>query len=187
MTDHPTLPFGETEPPEEWRPVAGYIGVYEISDQGRVRSHQRRGCGKRGALLKPRLTGHRPSNYYFTVKLYREGSFTRRPVHHLVAEAFIGPRPDGMVVRHGPQGALNNSLTNLSYGTPSENTMDQYRDGTMRFGEQQHAAKLSEEDVPLIRERHASGEGYRPIARSYGVAPYAIWCIVKRKNWKHVA
>lgn len=189
MSDHPTLPFDEAEQAEEWRPVVGFEGLYEVSDRGRVWSDVRTGNGKRGGFLTPAWSGRKayPNNIYLTVGLYRDRKRYRRSVHRLVAEAFLGLRPAGLVVRHGPGGQADNSLGNLSYGTYSENAMDQHRDGTIRIGEAQTGAKLTEEAVRDIRRRHAAGEGYRPIARSYGVAPNAIWLVVKRKRWAHVA
>ena len=51
-------------------------------------------------------------------------------VHQLVATAWIGPCPEGQQVRHGPNGVTDNSVSNLCYGTPSEDGFDKRRDGT---------------------------------------------------------
>jgi hypothetical protein len=42
-------------------------------------------------------------------------------VHQLVAEAFLGPRPDGYVVYHIDEDATNNVPDNLKYTTRAEN------------------------------------------------------------------
>jgi len=52
-----------------------------------------------------------------------------RTVHSLVAEAFIGPRPDGLQVRHHDGNALNCCATNLLYGTQSDNEQDKRQHG----------------------------------------------------------
>ncbi len=50
-------------------------------------------------------------------------------VHQLVIEAFIGSRPQGLIVLHGPAGVSDNSVENLSYGTHRQNRLDfLYRD-----------------------------------------------------------
>lgn len=56
-----------------------------------------------------------------------------RLVHQLVLEAFIGPRPEGMVTLHRDGDPKNNQLRNLRYGTQSENMRDAIRHGTHVF------------------------------------------------------
>ena len=109
--------------PEQWRPVVGQEGAYEVSSEGRVRSLPRIVKTKRGALrpypgrmLKPVL---QPNGYY-TVGIKRK----LRTVHSLVAESFIGPRPEGLEVCHNNGRPLDNRAENLRYGTTSENQID---------------------------------------------------------------
>ena len=186
MNDHPTLPFDETEPPERWVPVLDFEGMYEVSDLGRVWSHQKRGGGKRGGFLKPILQGAK-GNRYEVVCLFRNGVRHYRAVHELVAEHFIGPRPEGQIVRHGPGGRLDNRAVNLGYGTYRQNTHDRYRDGTMNLGEDCNFAKLTEAKVREIRLRFGAGEAPVVLAAEFGVTSVNIAFIVQRKTWKHVA
>ena len=51
-------------------------------------------------------------------------------VHALVAAAFIGPRPDGLLIRHLDGNPRNNRVGNLQYGTGSENQRDAVVHGT---------------------------------------------------------
>jgi len=119
---------------EQWRDVVGYSGYYEVSDMGRVRSVDRviTSIGRSSQTLKGRLLKTFVMGTYghLSVSLSKQGKVRRRYVHQLVAEAFIGPRPKGHQVRHGPKGVLNNCLSNLSYGTRSEDGLDKRRDGT---------------------------------------------------------
>jgi hypothetical protein len=101
---------------EEWRTVIGHP-LYMVSDFGRVYSHRSQ------KYLRPGIA----SNGYPTVRL--NGKKTRT-VHSLVIEAFIGPRPDKMEVRHKDGNRRNFVLNNLCYGTPSENQADAYRHGS---------------------------------------------------------
>lgn len=110
---------------EEWRPVAGFEGLYEVSDHGRVRSVRAGNhVNKRlqGKVLKERTN----KVGYPVVSLYRGGKATRkeRTVHRLVLEAFVGPAPDGCEVLHGDGTKINNHLSNLRWGTRSENMRD---------------------------------------------------------------
>jgi hypothetical protein len=50
-------------------------------------------------------------------------------IHQLVLLAFVGPKPPGMQTRHLDGDKTNNRLTNLVYGTPSENQRDNVRLG----------------------------------------------------------
>ena len=111
---------------ETWGPVAGYVGLYEISDQGRVKSlHYWRGSNSR--ILKP---GHTKFGYEQVI-LYRAGFHETKRIHCLVAETFIGPRPVGREVRHLDGDHLNNARWNLAYGTRAENMQDAVQHGTL--------------------------------------------------------
>jgi hypothetical protein len=113
---------------ERWLPVVGYEGYYEVSDLGRVRSLDRivvtRGQGtriSRGRILKfgtYKRTGHK--HVTFSV----EGETRTFTVHSVVLAAFVGPRPDGLDIRHLNGIPDDNSLTNLVYGTAAENAAD---------------------------------------------------------------
>lgn len=109
---------------EQWRPVVGYEGLYEVSDHGRVRSTPRKGT--RGGLLKPYPA---KAGGYWLVALCRDGGQKFRHVHSIVMEAFVGPRLGGMEVRHLDGDPQNACLSNLRYGTSSENKLDTIRHG----------------------------------------------------------
>lgn len=119
---------------ERWRPVKGYTGIYEVSSLGRVRSLDRtfnNGRWKTRSYKKGKLLTAHPNWYgHLHVCLSKDGKSKTRCIHHLVADAFLGPKPTKHVVRHGPEGKTVNTIDNLSYGTRSEDRFDQYRDGT---------------------------------------------------------
>lgn len=54
-----------------------------------------------------------------------------------------------------------------------------------RLGSVTSKAKLTEADIPVIRQRLAAGEKQYAIAKDYGVSPCAISCIHTGKNWTH--
>lgn len=118
---------------EQWRDVVNYEGFYQVSNLGQVRSvdrvvpHAR--CGE--LKVKGRILRLSPaSRGYFTVHLCQKGTQRTVYVHQLVAIAWIGPYPNGQQVRHGSNGKLDNSISNLCYGTQSEDGLDRRRDGT---------------------------------------------------------
>lgn len=109
---------------ETWKPVAGYEGLYEVSDQGRVKSL------RLGRLMKPQLaTGQKRR---FKLLLVNGSSKKNVFVHTLVLEAFVGARPQGTECRHLNDDATDNSLENLVWGTRSENLADRVRNGILR-------------------------------------------------------
>jgi hypothetical protein len=97
---------------EEWRPVYGWEGLYEVSSLGSVRSLPRKTLrGVRGGKLMNWYI--RENDGYPEVRLYRNGTMLRRYAHHLVLEAFDRPRPPGYEAGHGPGGKLDASPGNL--------------------------------------------------------------------------
>lgn len=117
---------------EQWQPVPGFQGHYEVSDQGRIRSvdrviRTRAGVTKpaRGLVLRPQ----RDSQGYQYVTVCVDGQRFTRFVHRLIAEAFHGPCPDGLEVRHLDGDNQNNVIGNLAYGTHRENELDKRAHG----------------------------------------------------------
>ena len=119
---------------ETWKAIPGYEGLYEVSDQGRVRSLDRyvecvgpiKGryfSKKKGRVLRPG-----PSNYgHLSVVLGRNNT---RMVHELVLRAFVGEPPEKHECCHNNGDPADNRLQNLRWGTRSENIFDAVRQGT---------------------------------------------------------
>jgi hypothetical protein len=177
---------------EEWRPVVGYEGYYEVSSLGQVRSIDRFVYHPLSTLLHSRcgrvLKAH-PNGYggrgHLQVILARGGKRDARRVHKLVAAAFLGPTPPGNVVKHNNDNRIDNSLANLSFGTPKENMADRDRNGHTRFGEAHGMAILTTQDVIDIRKA-SPAISERKLAAHYHVSRGAIHGILNGKNWKHV-
>lgn len=116
-----------TAPAERWLPVPGYEGYYEVSDQGRVRSLDRRLPYRNGTRMhRGRLLvgGRSPDDGRRLVQLAHEGGHSWPRVSVLVLEAFVGPRPAGMYACHNNGDATDDRLENLRWDTPSGNTAD---------------------------------------------------------------
>lgn len=105
--------------PEEWRPVVGWEGRYEVSDRGRVRVVRLLANGVERRHLLRQAKNHRG---YMRVMLYRKGGRKHARVHMLVAAAFIGPAPfAGATVDHQDTNKRNNRADNLEWVTRLEN------------------------------------------------------------------
>jgi len=174
---------------ERWLPVI-YQGVdyegYDVSDLGRVRSYWRRSGSK--TILSPtpvRIMRQSLRGGYLRVGLYKDHKEHTVSVHLLVLEAFRGPCPAGLEALHGLQGRADNSLSNLSYGTSSQNNgADKLRDGTDHRGEKDGMAKLTNNEARAIRKDLARGALINVVARQRGVSHQTIRRI--RRNERYI-
>lgn len=107
-----------------------------------------------------------------------------RTVHSMVAEAFIGPRPEGAHIAHWNNDRADNRLENLRYATPKENIGDdRRRHDTLPIGERNYKTKFRDVDIVAIR---ASTKRNIELAREYEVTKECISNIRRRKTWAHV-
>ena len=161
---------------EEWRDIAGYEGLYEVSSLGRVRSHQT--IGKRGpdGCLKPRL-----SHGYPAVNLRKNNQAKAFSVHRLVLEAFVGLRPPGMECTHLNGQKPDARLTNLQWRTKLENEHDKILHGTKPVGERCHTAKITDQQKAEIAQ---SNLATRLLAEQYGLSYARIQKIRSRARQK---
>ena len=167
---------------EMWRPVVGFDG-YEVSNMGRVRSW--RSNNPNVLLPFPKIMRyHRTKGeFYLGVTLARNRKPFNRNMHVLVAEAWIGPRPDGMQVCHLNGDASDNRADNLRWDTPKANCADRNLHGTAIKGERVGIAKLT--DLKVI-EIYLSLEETDTLAEKYSMNRSCINDIRSRRTWKHV-
>lgn len=110
---------------------------------------------------------------------YTEGDGTCKNyhVHELVMLAFVGAKPDGMVIRHLDGNNQNNHKDNLCYGTKSENVSDMVRHGTHPL------AKLTPQQVKDIQSSYnRGGITQRQLAREYGLSQATVWWILHKEK-----
>jgi hypothetical protein len=111
----------------------------------------------------------------------------RRYLHNLVLEAFVGPRPKGQVTRHLDGDKTNNTLSNLQYGTVSENMADRVMHGGGNQGSRHPLSKLTEAQIRSIRARYKPWKvTLKMLGEEYGVSSTNIKQIVTGMAWKHV-
>lgn len=120
---------------EEWKPVVGYLGVYEVSNHGRIKSvdraimvedfnrtYERSDKGKELSLNKH-------TQGYLTCSLTRNSITKTKYVHRLVAEAFLPNFNNHPMVNHIDGNKTNNCVENLEWCTSKENVIHSYETG----------------------------------------------------------
>lgn len=175
---------------ETWRAVAGFEGVYEVSCMGRVRRLLQESGTQAGRILRPQ---YRSPNGYPSVVLYREQKGRFCFLHHLVAGAFIGPRPPGKEINHKDGNKKNPNVLNLEYVSPSQNRKHAVDMGLLYVPPERRArgqkigvSKLDPKKIEAIRGEHAEGAYVITLARRYGVSRQTIWKITTGQTWKEI-
>lgn len=166
---------------EQWRPIRGYEGFYEVSNTGRVRSLPRTEGHEKKYFFKGRELKQSNSNGYLVVGLAKYGNTTQRYVHRLVAETFI-PNPEGKtLVNHIDENRQNNRADNLAWVTQQENLGHGTRSERMRARatERQGRAVLQvDEDGNIVAEYPSLSEA----ARAVGASVPNIWKVLNRRS-----
>ena len=193
---------------EIWRLI--HDDFYEVSDMGNIR---RAKPGISTFVGRPCLPICGSAGY---AQVALSGLKTRRAyVHHLVAEAFIGPRPDGYVVNHIDANKQNNARANLEYVSRKENSAHALRNVVRRIGPRKPPtpklgrpvgdshwskrlpdriargssmphSKLTAALVVSARTRVANGELQSVIARELGISMGQMSRIIKHQRWTYV-
>lgn len=176
---------------EEWRPVVGFEGVYLISSEARLMRIGKTKTRPANYILIPSLD-KRTGRYKLTLTM--NSRCTKRWRSHVVAEAFLGPRPKGtpesgrFEVNHMDRVKTNDRASNLEYVTCKENIRHSFRVGVRNTarGETHPKAKLKASSVVEIRRRRLGGESFSSLAREFGITPQSCMVICTGKTWKHI-
>lgn len=164
---------------ETWRIIPSNRN-YAVSSHGRVKRLTTYRAHKAGYILSQY---HHPK-VYPAVVLSDKNVRRRVFVHVLVAEAFLGPRPEGLQINHKDGDKRNSHASNIEYVTPSENMRHALRNG-LRVppqGEQCAHAKLTVTQVVEIRELAATLT-YPEIARRFGIDRARVSRICRGELW----
>lgn len=142
-----------------------YDDAISVSSKGRIK--------RKGRII----------NFY--AKNYYAVSINRYPkrVHSLVWEMFGGYTKVGEwdAVNHKDRDIHNNSIENLELVSYSENSFHAYRLGLRPTGENHSSAKLSDDDVLLIRVI-GKNVSQRKIAEMFGVVQQTIGRILRYES-----
>ncbi len=174
---------------EEWKFVPGWEGYYSVSNAGNVKSEPRkiieRNSNKSqfipGRMLKQTLNNI--GKLYFRVSLSRNGKIKYAPVHQLVCWAFIGPQEKGQEVRHLNGNCQDNNLSNLCYGSKSDNMQDAIKHGTFPLYEKRPCSVLTKKLALLIASQSGT---LADIAKQYNVSMSCVRQIKTGETWSDI-
>lgn len=148
---------------ETWLPIPGYEGLYEASNEGRIRSLPRVVRRADGALVPVAggILSQKTGRHYLAVSLCRGGITRTSNVHRLVCAAFYGAaQPDLPVVRHLNGDYLDNRAVNLCWGTYAENTADMMAHGRHFWANKTHCPQ-GHEYTPENTQRYKNRRNCR--------------------------
>lgn len=178
---------------EVWKPINNFIGYYEISNLGRIRSLSRnivtsdnRCLYYKGKILSPTIDSHG----YYSIGLYKNNIEHRKKIHKLVAEAFLEDYSKSLCVNHIDGIKTNNIVSNLEMCTYGENNLHAFRLGlkkpTILPGERGPRAKLTNKQAYEIRHLRFVNPyiTYKEIAEKYNVSISTIGDIINNKRFK---
>ena len=175
---------------EIWKDIQGFENLYQISNQGRVKSLAKEWtAGNHNSILKHddmimTLKKDHPGYYY--VSLHKNGKAKQCKVHRLVLQAF-SPNPENKPQANHKDGVkTNNYLDNLEWSTNSENIQHAYDTGlNSNKGERNPRSKLNADIVKNIRDNKYNLNRFE-FAACYGVCVSTIEKIINNKLWAHV-
>ena len=168
-----------TNPVEEWRPAPG-LPWYAVSNLG----------GAQGPTK--RLSPYADSDGYLRIGA-KGTSFL---LHRLVAEAFLGPCPEGYEVAHKDHNRANARLDNLEYLTHADNVKASASAGRSMRGEAHNRAVIDEATArailadyrPLTQRtgRSQAPHGMASLARKYSTTLRVVRGLIHGETWKHL-
>lgn len=154
---------------EEWRPVKGYEGLYEVSNMGRVKSLHR----SQSIIMKQ----HMNHNGYMFLGLRKDGTRSTKLVHRLVATAFIRNPNNYKIVNHKDGNKNNNIVDNLEWCTSSYNSKHAYRIGLMNVDAQKKHV--------ILYKRYGEYESITEAAEDLGVAQSTLSIAIRKNRTIH--
>ena len=108
----------------QWKDIEGYEGIYQVSDQGNIKSLSRLvNCKNGQRTVRERILRQNTTNLgYKQVVLCKDLTYKTLSVHRIVAKAFI-PNPNGLpCINHKDANPSNNAVTNLEWCTHNYNS-----------------------------------------------------------------
>lgn len=176
---------------EIWKDIKNYEGLYQVSNEGRVKALKKNVVGKgrnqyddEHILKQHEIVKHGKKR--LQTSLTKDGVKEYPVTAKLVYETFVGEIPKGMQVNHIDEDPSNNKIENLNLMTPKENsnwgTRNQRLGETFKSNGKRSKPVLQYKDGVLIAEYPSAKEA----ARQLGVGQCNISrCCLGGFIWKN--
>lgn len=129
----------------EFRKIPSLKFLYEVSEDGRIFRNVK--SKKQNKIIVDRH--HSEKGYCYTF-ICREGKVKRIPIAHVVAECWLGEKPEGCEVDHRNRNSLDNHYTNLRYVTKSEQMKNRDHSSISEIGTKNLPAHIDAIKKPVI-------------------------------------
>lgn len=170
---------------ESWRPIAGFEGLYEVSNLGQIRSVERvietplhptqKTKRVRSRVLSQKVNRPAGGNYKRKlVSLWKGNIEHTKNVAKLVAQAFIENPENCDFVLHLDDDATNNAVWNLQWGDHKENVRQAVERRRYRSGDCHHSSKMTLGQRKEAWQLLAQGCGVCAVARQFNVSKNMI-------------
>ena len=186
--------------------IAGYEGLYAITEDGRVWSYPKPRSSRNGKWLKLHLfvnsSDRATPHCQYQVWLHRDRKVKGFLVHRLMAGAFVSNPENKPQVNHKDGNPLNNVVDNLEWCTNRENGQHAARLGLIRqytdrqvearrkngnrmgpLNSMKYLRKFRPDDIEHICNLHLGGMSYRGIARQMGCCDGTIRKIITGQSY----
>lgn len=171
------------ETSQTWRSVRGWEGEYFVSDAGLVVS-----ISKVGKIRFKKPVRPHPLRPYLCLTFQRGKVRQRKYLHHVVMEAFVGPRPDGHEVDHLNNRPEDCRLENMEWVTHAENVRRKGERIRARrpVPKEHHPREMTLMQARLIMacQRMEISRGWqRVLASMWNVRAHVIYAVASGRRW----
>lgn len=159
---------------EEWKPVPGFEGKYEVSSFGRFKSLERDliySDGRKGRLKESLIKGSLGNAGYLIISLDTKH---KQLAHRIVARAFLGEPEYRTTVNHKDGNKTNNRVDNLEWATYQQNNIHARKTGlNKQHGENTNLSKHSDRFIQAVRNVHNKyNPTYVELGELFGISDY---------------
>lgn len=136
---------------QDYLPIKGYEGIYEIGKNGKVILLVERKRGGKIKDVRKEMKLNRIGNGYLGLNLIKDGNSWRTTVHRLVAAHFLERKSNLLQVNHKDGDKSNNNASNLEWVSSSYNIRHAFKTGLNRSSEK-NRIRLSKPVLQINKE-----------------------------------
>jgi hypothetical protein len=171
---------------EIWKDIEEYKGLYQVSNNGRIKSLERVVDGKLGSkrlILEQILVPLKLTRGYLGVRLYKDHKGKTFKIHRLVAKAFIENVDKQEQINHKDGVKSNNNVVNLEWVSNRVNMNHALENNLVSSGTKRHNAALNKELLSTIQPLLNCGLTSCQISLIFGLDRFPMSKIITGKAY----